>query len=172
MAMTQCKECQKDVSKTASKCPHCGVTNPGVTPGEHLVGVLIMFAVFGFIWWQMKEDTKPVSKVTDSSNYSYSKPSPVIEKNANVSVEDLTVNKSIKNAWCVKGKIRNQESKALKGYVKIKFLDSKGDVLKSAMAPVNGNDSLNPGQAGVFEYFTSPNDFKNVTHYDVIFVGS
>jgi hypothetical protein len=39
------------------------------------------------------------------------------------------------------------------------------------MAPVNGNDYLKPNQAGIFEYFTEPSDFKNVTNYDVIFVG-
>jgi uncharacterized OB-fold protein len=31
MAMTECKECGKMVSSSAKKCPHCGVSNPGVS---------------------------------------------------------------------------------------------------------------------------------------------
>lgn len=29
MALKNCKECGKEVSSSAKKCPHCGVKNPG-----------------------------------------------------------------------------------------------------------------------------------------------
>lgn len=50
MAMTKCKECQAEVSAKAKKCPHCGVSNPGVTKKDLLMGlgglaVLTLFAV-------------------------------------------------------------------------------------------------------------------------------
>lgn len=31
MAITNCKECGKEVSNTAPACPHCGVTSPNMT---------------------------------------------------------------------------------------------------------------------------------------------
>ena len=49
MAITECKECGKEVSKRAKVCPHCGVDRP-----EHrqstLVNVTALVIVGGFAW--------------------------------------------------------------------------------------------------------------------------
>lgn len=50
MAMTKCKECKSEVSSKAKKCPNCGVSNPGVSAKDMIVGLgglafLIFFAV-------------------------------------------------------------------------------------------------------------------------------
>ena len=87
-----------------------------------------------------------------------------------VSVEGLTLKKEHSNAWAIAGKVRNLESSPIKGYVKIKFLDSKGDITKTVKAYVNDMDPIGPGQAGPFEYWTSPSDFSGVSNYQVIFV--
>ena len=179
MAMVKCKECKKEISKSAKKCPNCGVDYPGILPLEHLGGFIVTLAVFGFIFWQLggvedikklldyKPGDKPISSARSSS---YAVPKSTT-KSYNVSVENLELRKDHTNAWSIKGMLRNNELNSIKGHVKIKFLNSKGDVLRSALAPVNGNDSLSPGQAGVFKYTTRPVEFENVTNYDVIFVG-
>ena len=45
MAMSKCKECEKEVSSKAKKCPHCGVDNPTSKPGDALKGFILIFVV-------------------------------------------------------------------------------------------------------------------------------
>ena len=87
-----------------------------------------------------------------------------------VEVEGVRINKKSSTGWAVIGKIRNLENSPIKGYVKIKFLDSNGDIVKTYTAFVNGGDPLKPGQAGPFEYWTDPDDFDGVVDFQVIFV--
>ena len=54
MALTNCKECKKEVSAEAKTCPYCGIDNPGVSnPGvidnkNRRVGVVVL-ALLGFL---------------------------------------------------------------------------------------------------------------------------
>lgn len=52
-ALIACKDCGEHVSKKAKKCPHCGVSNPGVTVKDMAIGWvalgvvgLIIYAIF------------------------------------------------------------------------------------------------------------------------------
>lgn len=50
MALGKCKECKKEVSTSANKCPHCGVKNPSVSIKDTTIGLgvfllIIIFAV-------------------------------------------------------------------------------------------------------------------------------
>lgn len=45
MALKSCKKCKEEVSSNASKCPNCGVLNPGVTGREMLFGVFGLCAL-------------------------------------------------------------------------------------------------------------------------------
>ena len=87
-----------------------------------------------------------------------------------VSVEGLILKKEHSNAWAIAGKIRNLESHSIKGYVKIKFLNSKDDITKTAKTYVNDMDPIEPGQAAPFEYWTSPSNYSGVSNYQIIFV--
>ncbi|MFC1567465.1 hypothetical protein ACFL3R_01340 [Thermodesulfobacteriota bacterium] len=87
----------------------------------------------------------------------------------NVEAENVRIVKEHSNAWAVKGMVRNLENHSIKGYVKIKFLNSQGDVLKTAKTYVNDRDPLSPGQAGSFEYWASPSDFQGVVNFQIIF---
>jgi hypothetical protein len=51
MALIKCKECNKEISSSASKCPHCGVKRPGLA--ETLASVLAFgfIACIGAAWW-------------------------------------------------------------------------------------------------------------------------
>lgn len=46
MAKVACKECGGVVSDWASKCPHCGVSNPGVTAKHYVVGGGFLVVLF------------------------------------------------------------------------------------------------------------------------------
>ncbi|WP_421898024.1 hypothetical protein [Marinoscillum sp.] len=97
-----------------------------------------------------------------SSTYnSYSQPK--------TKIEDIKIVKEHSNAWAVRGMVRNISSSSIKGAVKIKFLNSNGDILHSHQAYVNDGDPLNPNQAGAFEYFDDPEEFTNVVDFDVEF---
>jgi len=102
------------------------------------------------------------SAVNDTS------PTP-IETPSKTTVEDVRINKQHSNAWAVTGMIRNESSSIIKGAVKIKFVNSKGDIVHSNRTKVNDGDPINPGQAGSFEYFTKPTDFDDVTSFNVEF---
>ena len=49
-------------------------------------------------------------------------------------VENVKIKKEHSNAWAVTGMIRNESSVNIKGAVKIKFLNSKGDVVHNNRA--------------------------------------
>lgn len=49
MAMTKCKECKQEVSTKAKTCPHCGVKNPGTSPGELAIGFVGLAVIVGGI---------------------------------------------------------------------------------------------------------------------------
>ena len=43
MALTNCKECKKEVSTEAKTCPYCGIDNPGVIDNKNRrVGVVVL----------------------------------------------------------------------------------------------------------------------------------
>lgn len=48
MALKPCKECGKEVSDKAKKCPHCGVDDPGFGWPEKLVGVALLAVLLYF----------------------------------------------------------------------------------------------------------------------------
>lgn len=86
-----------------------------------------------------------------------------------VTVEDVKIEKEFKNAWAVTGKIRNNTDKPIKGAVKIKFINSKGDIVHNNRAFVNGGDSFDPGQAANFKYSVDPKTFDDVVDFKVVF---
>jgi len=86
------------------------------------------------------------------------------------SVEDVRIDKAYSNSWGVRGLIRNNGTTDIKGHVKVKFLNSRGDVIHTYLASVNDNDPLRSGQAGNFKYFTNPSDFDGIVDFQVILV--
>ena len=86
-----------------------------------------------------------------------------------VEVENIQIKKEYSNAWAVTGLVRNISSTDIKGAVKVKFLNSNGDVVHNNAAFVNDGDPIRPGQAGNFEYYADPDKFDDVTNFDVLF---
>ncbi len=53
--------------------------------------------------------------------------------------------------------------------MKIKFINSKGDIVHSNRANVNSGDYFSSGQAANFEYFVSSEKFKDVVDFQIEF---
>ncbi len=88
---------------------------------------------------------------------------------SDVSIENVRIHKLYPTTWGVRGLVRNLENHPIKGYVKIKFLNARGDIVKTVSAYVNSLDPFNPGQAAPFEYYDNPSEFEGVTNFQVIF---
>ncbi|CAH5825241.1 hypothetical protein [Klebsiella pneumoniae] len=60
MAMTNCKECKKEVSSKAKVCPHCGVKEPARNVGKETaqgcLGLVILVAVLYFFFGGSDDD--------------------------------------------------------------------------------------------------------------------
>ncbi|WP_165749980.1 hypothetical protein [Cellulophaga sp. Z1A5H] len=87
-----------------------------------------------------------------------------------IKVENVKIKEDSKFAWAVVGMIRNESSSDIKGYVKIKFLNSSGDIIYTTKAKVNDGDPFGPGRAASFDYFTEPKNFDGVIDFEVVFV--
>ena len=112
-------------------------------------------------------------KIASTSSNSGSRSTPSnsspIRSSPKYKVENVRIEKDHSNAWGVKGMIRNVSSANISGAVKIKFINSKGDIVHSTRAYVNDGDPIKPGQAGPFEYFVAPKVFEDVSKFDVEF---
>jgi hypothetical protein len=53
MAMGVCRECGKEVSTRAAKCPHCGMSNSGQTKAARSIGAFIVLGIIGFIVFKL-----------------------------------------------------------------------------------------------------------------------
>ncbi|GDX06423.1 hypothetical protein [Buttiauxella sp. A111] len=53
MALISCKECQKEVSRSAKACPHCGISKPAATKEKTVKGFLglVTLILGGLIWF-------------------------------------------------------------------------------------------------------------------------
>lgn len=47
MALKPCKSCKHQIDTSAKTCPNCGVSNPGVTTGQTLVGLVVLAIIIG-----------------------------------------------------------------------------------------------------------------------------
>lgn len=45
MALSNCKECKKEVSTKAERCPHCGIKNPTTKSSDVLIGVAVLVVI-------------------------------------------------------------------------------------------------------------------------------
>lgn len=163
MALITCPECKKEISDSVDSCPHCGyVINEKKVKPKKKKGCFTWILVFivlllAFFYYYGKNSS------SSSTNDSYS------TSTTNVSVENVRISKDHSNAWAVKGSIRNNKTHSINGAVKIKFINSNGDIVHSNRAYVNGGDSFSPGQSANFEYFTDPKTFNDVVDFQVEF---
>jgi len=80
---------------------------------------------------------------------------------------DQTTNPSF---WAIEGWVRNLEAYPIKGYVKIKFLNGNGSIVKSVAAAVNDAQPIQPSAVGAFLYRTFSSYFGGVADFEVVFV--
>lgn len=58
MAMTECRECKKQISDQAKACPHCGVANPGQSGGTSAFTIAVALFIVAAIGFSMSS-SKP-----------------------------------------------------------------------------------------------------------------
>lgn len=76
MALTKCKECKKEVSNKASKCPHCGIANPGLTAKSMLGGCALL--IVGLFIVSALIAAALDGGADDASNASSTSPAPAV----------------------------------------------------------------------------------------------
>ncbi len=80
---------------------------------------------------------------------------------------DQTSNPSF---WAIEGSVRNLESHPIKGYVKIKFLNKEGQIVKAVATAVNDGQPISPSGSGAFVYRAFSSHFTGVAGFKVVFV--
>ena len=88
-----------------------------------------------------------------------------------VSVEGATMKNEF-GVWVIEGRIRNLEKHPIRGFVRIKFLDVKGNIVKSVNAFITSRESLAPGQAASFELWTNFPRSAGKLDFEIDFVDS
>lgn len=162
MSLINCPECKKTISDKAPSCPHCGIplfkVKNNVKKKRNIPLLLaILLTIFVAYYYYNKIIPNPLREnILNTENNKYS-------------VENVRISKDYSNAWALKGSIRNNSNSSIKGAVKIKFLNSKGDIVHSNRANVNSGDFISPGQAADFDYFVSPEKFKDVVDFEIEF---
>jgi len=73
MALTKCRECKKEVAKSAPTCPHCGVKNPGqhgvqISTGAGCLILIALIMLFGTYYGMSGEGTSATRSVSTASN--------------------------------------------------------------------------------------------------------
>lgn len=64
--LTSCKDCGREVSKTAKSCPHCGVANPGITTQDYMIAIITLSIVaFAFYLWPNGDGSKNIPTELD-----------------------------------------------------------------------------------------------------------
>lgn len=61
MTITKCKECNKEISSLAKKCPHCGINNPSVSAKTQSYITLAVFFII-VIWFFANNDDDELKK--------------------------------------------------------------------------------------------------------------
>jgi hypothetical protein len=90
---------------------------------------------------------------------------------ADVEIKNISVDQKFDTSlWAIKGTVRNLESRQIKGYVKIKFLNAQGQIFKAAAAAVNDTNPLDPDQIGKFLYPAFKSYFRGAVNFQVNFV--
>lgn len=54
MALVKCRECGKEVSNSAKKCPHCGIDSPAMSPVK--AAFILIMIVVGLVWFFSGDD--------------------------------------------------------------------------------------------------------------------
>lgn len=138
MALINCKECGKQVSNGAGKCPHCGAKIP--VKISFIKGLGIVF--FGLIAILFVIADKPGSGVTSASG----REAAAVK---NLEATNVGLSKGKFHTVTVTGKVVNTTGKKL-GYVQVELnlFDHAGTQVGSTLANVN---NLEPGLTWSFE---------------------
>jgi hypothetical protein len=125
--------------------------------------ILALIVIYVYFKWQESKDYTNDDPSSFEQSYSRKDKSCVTKEFTNV----ITNNRF---AYTLEGTVYNQCETKKKGYVKIKFIDSNGDIRHSAMTNVNDGDNFNPKQSAPYSYSAEPDKFVDIKEFEVVFV--
>lgn len=84
MALVPCRECGKEVSDAAEKCPYCGISTPSKTRRQRkliITGIVLLLLIGGGAWayHKVSQIFSPETTTVDSTH-----PAPKLDKTAPV----------------------------------------------------------------------------------------
>lgn len=151
MALKQCKECGKEVSDKAKKCPNCGAPVP---KSVGVFGILLTLFV-GFIFFKtcsnMEGGSGSASSPTSATSYTPPEPqTPPLE------VQSWRCDKEHGYAY-VRGEVKNVSNRKLEHVEAVgTFRTKSGELVKSSDSLIDYNPIM-PGQTSPFSTGTSDN---------------
>jgi hypothetical protein len=90
---------------------------------------------------------------------------------ADVLIADVYVDQTFDSSlWALKGTVHNLESRQIRGYVQIKFLNARDQIFKAAATTVNNSQPLEPDEIGGFQYPAFKMYFQRAVNFQVKFV--
>lgn len=84
MALVSCKECKKEVSKSAKACPNCGVKDPGITAKDYVIGLGIIFGIIVLLSQCSSDETATEKNNTVSQQFNIVAPVDASEEVKNI----------------------------------------------------------------------------------------
>ncbi|MFI8377312.1 hypothetical protein [Leeuwenhoekiella sp. NPDC079379] len=93
-----------------------------------------------------------------------------LNKKMVVDISPITVVKDSKFLWSINGSVRNIANKEIKGYIKVKYLNSENDIIGDAKAHINQGDYFRSGQSVLFKINKDPKELESVEYFDVQFI--
>lgn len=80
MSMTRCRECGKEVSSSATKCPHCGCKNPGLSQNANSIIFLIALVIAVIVGVYMFSNLRSCQQELGRAGEDFEKASQELEK--------------------------------------------------------------------------------------------
>lgn len=143
MALTKCKECGKEISIKADKCPHCGA--PAKKKTSVLTWLVTIFIVLWAIGYFSNQSYSPTNNSTSAAQYSsaesYTPPHEVISWKCDKEYGFIFV----------RGEVKNVSKQSIKNVMAVgEFRTKDGTLVKSEDALIDYNPLL-PGQTSPFK---------------------
>ena len=149
--MKACKDCGREISKSAKSCPGCG---KNLKKGKKLIVFLIIVVIiFGLIIACVSSLGNELNKLTDTEGL-------ILEEGHNGSLDEMGI------AYYIEGIIKNDTDKD-KGYISVKFnaYDKDGNHLGTCL---DNNTNLKSNETWKFKAICMVNKASDIEKYEFV----
>jgi hypothetical protein len=144
MALIKCKECNKEISKKADKCPHCGAP---VGPKQYSIFSLVFVIIIIWVLWKIFSPTPSINSALKPTASTASPPLKLLASTCNHDNGFIQL----------EGEVQNISSKKLDNVEAVGLFRAKdGTLVKSVDMLVEYNPIM-PNQTSPFHVITTTN---------------